>query len=314
VDAVTAQLEIQDTLLTFEVGDDVLKPKGQKFLHDFTPPYVCALWTQRQADECSTESEQNDVCERLSPHIPGAVKRILVTGSADMFDSSVYKNHELASDRAQTVVKEMLRQLDSIADPTKPSIGAFSPNTKCADNPRAVYDFARERLWAAGSGDTQHCSDVLDNGELLDCRNGRTIEAPIYRRVTFELEIAGDDMTGMLLHMVNLVDQVGGSNSNTPINSAFYKQAETVANKCWGNHNSYQGCSDFVDYCLTNQFKAQTTNYPNEAARTLANICQSYYSELKTGNTQLKHLTNDICEGESAKPGCTQAINLMVTP
>lgn len=250
-DTVTAQVEIADQSLSFELDDDKLKPAGREFLRRVIPPYVCALWMQ-DLENCTDESGAS--CGRLDPERPRGVRRILVRGHGSMVGGYGY-NQNLSSRRAQTVVAETHRillravereggfQLDS------DDVWGQVPDA-CRQDPEALQHYVRERLWAVATGDTEHCTAAVNAaaGQIwCDDLTRAEMNDPTFQKVTFGLEVTGDDMTGLLLDVVALRREVGGDQAQA---GEVERIADEVASACWKDPRRYHGCSKYVDECL----------------------------------------------------------------
>ena len=236
-DPVTAQISIDQNALQFNENEASLQASGLAFIRNFTPRYICSLWNH-EVRKCG--SSLND-CSRIDPELPGGVRKIHVTGHADM--KGVYtKNHDLSSRRAEEVVREMLLSLNE----NNPQLTTLSPT--CQENIPALRTYAEERLWSVGAGETQHCTDSLNNSsnasiEGCDFTNSTDDS---YRRVDFVLELTGNDMTGLLADMVALRKEVGQSIEGDRISNL----AETVRDACWQDPSKYHGCRIFARDCL----------------------------------------------------------------
>lgn len=237
-DPVTAQISIDQNALQFNENEASLSTRGQRFLNEFTPQYICSLW-KHEVDKCQ---ESNKDCLRLDPELPGGVRHIYVTGHADM--KGLYKNnHALSSQRAEEVTAQMLAALSQ-----KNAVMAKLP-TICQNNQDALRAYAEERLWAIGAGETQHCTEKLNSGEAP--KKGTMCDAIVasddsFRRVDFGLELTGDDMTGLLADMTALRKEVGHSEEADRID----KLSEIVSSACWEDPSKYHGCKVFARDCL----------------------------------------------------------------
>lgn len=248
-DPVTAQISIDQSALQFEENQATLSPGGYRFLQQFTPKYICSLW-QHEIEKCRLSDPE---CTRLDPELPGGVRRINVTGHADML--GLYSNnHALSSLRAEEVTKQMLNFLknDNSVLKTLPEA--------CQNNPSALRTYAEERLWAIGAGETQHCTEKLNSSgsatRSKECDSfGDANDS--YRRVDFGLELTGDDMTGLLADMVALRKEIGAATQKLDIDpdkkeqsERINKLAKTVSEECWKDPSKYHGCKIFAKDCL----------------------------------------------------------------
>lgn len=277
-DPVTAQISIDQSALKFEENQATLRPSGQRFLQEFTPRYICSLW-RHEVDKCRISDPK---CTRLDPELPGGVRRINVTGHADML--GLYSNnHALSSLRAEEVTKQMLIFLGK-------SNSVFSDLPEiCQTNATALRTYAEERLWAIGAGETQHCTEKLNNSgnstrskqcdSFVDSKES-------YRRVDFGLELTGDDMTGLLADMVALRKEIGTATRKLELDPEKKEQSErinklakTVSEECWKDPSKYHGCKVFARDCL--------------AGREVEN-CEGIIEGHRT-NLKLRNLRSQIC-------------------
>ena len=254
VDPVTAQVKISNKALAFPVNSAALGPEGLEFLGWIVPRYVCSLW-QHDRKECLDKGLS--ACERVDPEAPGGVRRILVRGHASLQGES-RRNRELSAERARSVVEEVHRLIDEFQEASRegsapPDAWASAP-AECLASAASVALYARERLWAVATSDTEHCTDVVNrfagevecdgpDGELPD--EVRTDEE--YQKVTFGLEVTGDDMTGLLLDVFALRQQVGGDPDEA---NQVEETAARVAKACWRDPTSYHGCEKYIRDCL----------------------------------------------------------------
>jgi len=239
-DPVTAQISIDEDALQFQESQATLRQGGSRFIRLFTPKYICALWSY----EFTKCLDRQNNCYRLDPEIPGGVRRIHVTGHADM-KGYYSQNHKLSAERAEEVVQQMLRALN----PKNKAISQIEE--MCRKNLSLLRGYAEERLWAIGAGETQHCSyelNNLDNVELTSVPRCDTLlrSDKEYRKVDFGLELTGDDMTGLLADVVALRKAVGSTDDSSSID----KLADSVAQACWKDPRKYHGCKIFAKDCL----------------------------------------------------------------
>ncbi|GEM_PF-2886908 len=294
-DTVTAQVEIADEALSFEKSLAVLKPEGREFLQGVIPPYVCALW---EHDKKDCERADAD-CSRLDPERPRGVRRILVRGHASMV-GTYEGNHQLSAARAETVVLEAHRILDRLADggpeASGPAASAWTRlPTECRENTEALRRYARERLWAVATGDSEHCTaSVNASKDRVWCDDVSDAEQDDVRfqKVTFGLEVTGDDMTGLLLDVVALRREVGGHQEEA---SAVEAIAADVASACWKDPRSYHGCEKYVEECLE----------PGDRAEA-ASLCEGLFSTLQDEpGGSLAAMRDRLCaSGDEILRGC----------
>lgn len=255
-DPITAQLSIDESALMFLENSEQLNPKGYSFLQQFTPRYICALFNH-EAQGClekSSASPGEDSCGRLDPESPGGVRRIFITGHADM-KGPVAENHDLSTRRAESVVQTMLAFLSD-----KAVLKAQLQNnagTLCNKNLVNLKNYAEERLQAVGAGESNHCTQTLNSskkialGTPISC-DGSSANDASYRRVDFALELTGDDMTGILADVVALREAVQETRNEQKPENNVGKMAAMVASRCWRDVSSYHGCDTFIRDCLSN--------------------------------------------------------------
>jgi len=246
-DPVTAQVVFDEarSRLKFKEGDDSLSDDGQAFLEAFVPKYVCALRRQ----ECGARPVGSS-CGRLDPEAPNAVRRIIVTGHADLLGSPT-QNFQLSAQRAETVVDRSLALLASPHSLT---------GTQCEGQHVALSQYAQERMVALGAGDVIHCRDRHDEIQPgTTCHQHPRRSAPKdqaekgYRRVTFELELTGADMTGLVLDLIQLRQAVGIEDNSSTTNQDSLDSLEDlrddIAPRCFEDPGVYQGCEAFIQAC-----------------------------------------------------------------
>lgn len=275
-DPVTAQISIDEDALKFAENQALLQPKSLGFLKAFTPRYLCALWSHEQL-KCE---KNNQECPRLDPENPGGVRRIHITGHADM--KGLYAdNHLLSAKRAEEVVQQMLASL-------KPNNAVLRDlPAACRTEVDALRTYAEERLWSSGAGETQHCTSKFNEtsfDEYKGC-DGLFGGDPEYRKVDFRLEVTGDDMTGLLADVVELRNTVGLQQDES--SGRINKLANTVVTTCWKEPKSYHGCQVFAKDCLEDRTrpncKAMFENKSNDLGvyNLIKKICRD--------NPSLKH-------------------------
>lgn len=269
-DPVTAQISIDEEALRFAENKATLQPKSLNFLQAFTPKYLCALWSHEQL-----KCKQADIdCPRLDPEQPGGVRRIHITGHADM--KGLYSdNHLLSANRAEEVVQQMLSSLNS-SNPTLSDLPAA-----CKEKVGFLRTYAEERLWSSGAGETQHCTSSFNESPLkkyTGC-DGLIGEDKEHRKVDFRLEVTGDDMTGLLADVVELRKTVGLQQEE---GSRLNKLANTVINTCWKEPKTYHGCQVFARDCLKDNAKLN---------------CQTMFDNMKS-DLGVYNLIKRICRTE----------------
>ncbi len=134
--------------------------------------------------------------------------------------------------------------------------------TKCEGQHIELSQYAQERMVALGAGDVIHCRDrhtELQAGAT--CHQHPRRAAPkdqaerAYRRVTFELELTGADMTGLVLDLIQLRQAVGIDNTTETGSEASLASLEDLRNniapRCFADPGPYQGCEAFIQACWT---------------------------------------------------------------
>ena len=272
-DPVTAQISIDEDALRFAENQALLQDHSLQFLQKFTPQYICSLWAYEH-HKCGA---QNPNCNRMDPETVGGVRRIQVTGHADM--KGFYgNNHRLSSARAEEVVQQMIASLNS----DNPNIANLRQD--CQEHLLFLKTYAQERLWAVGAGETQHCTKELNRNLavsekiLSDC-DSISGDDNSFRKVDFRLELTGDDMTGLLADVVALRKEVGQSDHSSSLDVI----ADEVASRCWEDPQSYHGCHVFARDCLNGN--------PSQNCNTLL---EKYKSDLG-----IKNLVKSICRKEN---------------
>ena len=278
-DPVTAQISIDEDALKFAENQASLQPKSLDFIKAFTPRYLCALWSHEQLKCVQNDKE----CPRLDPEAPGGVRRIHITGHADM--KGLYAdNHLLSAKRAEEVVQQMLTSLE----PTNAELQDLP--AVCRSKVDALRTYAEERLWSSGAGETQHCTSKFNEAtskEFKGC-DGLLGEEKEYRKVDFRLEVTGDDMTGLLADVVELRNTVGLQQDESA--GRLNTLAQTVVNRCWKEPKSYHGCQVFAKDCLEDKTK------PN---------CALMFENSKK-DLGVYNLIKKICRETPSLPHCTK--------
>ena len=278
-DPVTAQISIDEDALKFSENQAMMQPKSLAFIKAFTPRYLCALWSHEQL-KCA---RNNQNCPRLDPENPGGVRRIHITGHADM--KGLYAdNHLLSAKRAEEVVQQMLASLKA-NNPVLKDLPAA-----CQSEVDALRTYAEERLWSSGAGETQHCTSKFNDSSLDDYKgcDGLLGSDKEYRKVDFRLEVTGDDMTGLLADVVALRNTVGMQQDES--SDRINKLAETVVNTCWKTPKSYHGCQVFAKDCLEDKLK------PN---------CQTMFDNKQT-DLGVYNLIKKICRDNPSLKHCEE--------
>lgn len=246
VDPVTAQMVVdeQEGKISFARNKAELTPNAQDYIEGLVPGYVCALWTQ----DCQQRGFQNPTaCPRMDPEHPNGVRRILVTGHADLVGNAD-GNRNLSAQRADAVVQLALGLL---RDPPPDSLEGG-----CLEHSDKLLQYAEERFMALGAGDVEHCRKELradSQAESLDPCSRLSTEEPSQRRVTFELELTGADMTGLVFNLLDLQRATNSLEARSDAGSSAVTELEglrdTIAAGCWEDPGRYHDCDSFVTRC-----------------------------------------------------------------
>lgn len=322
VDPVTAQLVLDESVVTFKMNEHALTSDAKDFLNGFTLEYIGALWSH----------ENGEGGKRLDPTRPQGVRRILVTGHADLVGESD-SNHFLSARRAEEVVQYMRYVLRCAANVQH---HGKTYNIDCTsdieearnrlvrqqdriheDDLAALWSYGQERLYAVGAGDLEHCRALLSAGPYENASASRicyeksnikeeVTDNPDQRKVTFELDITGSDMTGLLVDVLELrraveqeepSEEGGGDGGPNEIDEL----ARSVARRCWQEPGHYHGCQEFVRLCLSRE--------PEEDRTAVGGIdCAGFESRREQG--ELADMVRNVCEQEkesgsrTGMPGC----------
>ena len=273
-DPVTAQLTVAQDTVTFEKDNGSLDAKGKRFIEEFAPVYLCALWDQED-DTCSDKAEVK--CRRIDPEDPERVRRILITGHADL-EGDPRKNHYLSADRAEAVVHHVaeIMRCATGRDPLLKKISCpaslqFPAACDGKEQREALWRYSQERLYAVGAGEVAHCVQEAQRRPGLTCEaltmdERKEVSDATFRKVTFEVELTGSDMTGMLLDVLALEAEV--SDAPPEPDSEIARLRDDVAEGCWANLQ-YHGCADFIEKCLIDG--------PTQAGF----LCEGFYQHLE---------------------------------
>ncbi len=243
VDPVTAQLVFAQSehTIAFPVGSAELDAQDREFLRGFVPSYICALHQR----ECTNAGTDTASCPRLDPGRPQGVRRILVTGHADLLGSGS-DNLRLSAARANAVVDHSLALIER----------GEGLSGDCLTQREALWQYAQERFMALGAGDVEHCRARQNEALGVPCatdplRTSPREQQPEYRRVTFELELTGADMTGLVLDLIALQEATGGLDSTGSDEGELTTLRDTIAGRCWEDPSLYHDCGRYIDACLS---------------------------------------------------------------
>lgn len=267
VDPVTAQMVVVEGAETiqFAEGQAVLTDRSKAWLREFVPSYVCALW-QQDRKNCLNGGADPATCTRLDPERPQGVRRVLVTGHADLKGNSV-ANLDLSARRGHAVVEYIIARL-KVLDAADQAGGNPAVPDACRGDVRELRGYVEKRFVAVGSGDMEHCRAVARSrpgggGPLCAASD---VAEPGYRRVTFELELTGSDMTGLVLDLLALqaatgqilsgdddaeeeaTDKAQGEQDRADVVAATLPSLrDEIADGCFIDPGRYHGCSRYID-------------------------------------------------------------------
>jgi outer membrane protein OmpA-like peptidoglycan-associated protein len=242
VDPVTAQLVFAQTdqTIAFPMGSAELDASDREFLQGFVPAYLCAL----RERECLSAGHTIAQCPRLDPARPQGVRRILVTGHADLLGTGE-DNLRLSAARAHAVVNHSLTLIERGEGLSK----------ECQAHRAALWQYAQERFMALGAGDVEHCRQRQDVDASAPCaddplRTSLARQQAEYRRVTFELELTGADMTGLVLDIIALQEATGSLSSEDDSAQPLLALRDEIAERCWDDPDQYHDCARYIEACL----------------------------------------------------------------
>lgn len=320
-DPITAQLDVDESKIKFSLGEAVLLPESKEFLFDFTPRYLCAIWHHEQTSGSKPRCEVATTtrCPRLDPDQPGGVRQIEVSGHADRYGAQYQQNHSLSAVRAEVVVQYMVRVLACAAGEAPGCWERVRENLTladaklpeaCAEHEGEVLSYAQERLWAIGTGDSEHCQKLLSQHGWTRCYEPQhEREDADERKVTFGLQVTGDDMTGLLQHVDALQHTVGLGNETSEEtdssgdSSSAHSGPKTLsqmtafaAMSCWDDLDAYHGCDEFLRGCLSQWAEqGQADSRPH---------CASL--QARREEPHLAAALARICSAEPAHKGCLE--------
>lgn len=183
VDEVTARVTVQHSALGFGSQETELGSEGTLFLRQFIPGYACAL-AEFEQHSCEGDAE---CARRMDPRRRRGIRRILVTGHADLEGSTII-NHAYAVQRSKNVVARSLMEPGSC--PTLPNLDLGA--------------YLEARLQPASGGEIGHCLSESGGDSSIRCSTLPDQSAPEHRTVTFEVELVGEDVSGIAINLVAL--------------------------------------------------------------------------------------------------------------
>ena len=252
VDPVTAQLRITEQMLNYErLGQVELSEDARARLDSFGPAYICGLWAF-EYQRC-LETADADACTRLDPLSALAVKRIHVTGNADLESRNMAVNLATSAERAARVELALANSLRACATQEGDCYTAEQLPELCRDHPDLVWNYAQERLYAVGAGHIAHCNLMSDPLQGR-CEDASTLitddslrQSSLHRNVTFEIELTNSDLTALIVDVTEL-EQIMGTDPS------LLDSIGTIARRCWtdapgqGPH-LYAACQSIAQAC-----------------------------------------------------------------
>lgn len=224
VNPVSAQVTVNHKALEFDSGK--AEPKKLDFLRSFVHPYACALMSfelQQCEQGCGGDDDplENSHCYKQcavhDPRMARSIKRVLVTGHADLESKSRglaahVDNRDLSGDRATNVINAMF---DIAGESVCSGEGEDLLLRRGIGGTRP---FLQARMHPAAGGELKHCVEALhgDTSRLCSSLDDRP-RVDDYRTVTFEVELVGEDLSGMALNLVALDATVSGSASTADL-------------------------------------------------------------------------------------------------
>ena len=243
VDDVTAELTLPEEFIRFESNSSSLNQKSIENLNIFLPEYLCALHRfQSQAGK-----EYNEI------------SNVFINGFADTEGDPIW-NAPLSTNRSREVVNFTMQMLRCNIEGTstytrqtiqnllrqdmkKYSCSVFEAQ-QSQDVEQCIVDFptilkdVEMKLKGVGYGDSAHCKELLKTTEKMTCRDFSVSQAT-ERKVTFSVDIVGDDMTDLVSYLVELGEIVGLDEDSLielkEINSSIRRE-------CLINPDQYDGC------------------------------------------------------------------------
>ena len=184
VDEVTARVTVEHTALGFETEQIDVGTTGHDFLDRFIPEYACALAEFERATCAGAKA----CMDRLDPRRSKGIRRILVTGHADLQGDYEENYGVYGLQRARNVVGASLGQ-----DRRCAGLSGFD-----------VRAYLESRLQAASGGEIEHCLRITSGDSRQRCSELADEVSAHHRTVTFEVELVGDDISGLALNLVAL--------------------------------------------------------------------------------------------------------------
>ncbi len=246
IDPITAELRVGLRELDFgQATNTVLDAANIEKLRHFGPAYVCALWASEYSECREKESAE---CQRLDPTRPYGVRRILISGNADLAQKTKDTNLKISARRALHVQLKLMEILRACAEGTN-EFGDCFPDKEvtqdCKDHPELVWNYAQERLHAVGAGHLRHCLEDEQARRDGNCER-RSLETRVgveeHRTVNFHFELSNADPTSMILAISDLESQLQSKPEMADL-------VQEVSKLCWEGHDHYAVCRGLADRC-----------------------------------------------------------------
>lgn len=246
IDPITAELRVGQEQLDFgRATNTVLDATNLERLRNFGPAYVCSLWASEH-EEC-LEQGQSD-CARLDPMRPFGVRRILISGNADLAQKSRDTNLKISSRRALHVQLKLMEMLRTCADSASEAGKCFSEREEtrlCREHPDLVWNYAQKRLHAVGAGHLRHCLEDEQARRDGDCEQ-RSLKTKAgvesYRTVNFHFELSNADPTSLILDISDLEFQLQSE-------SQMSQLVTEISQLCWEGNDHYAVCHGLAERC-----------------------------------------------------------------
>lgn len=250
VDDVTAELTLPEEFIRFESNSSVLNQKSIDNLNIFLPEYLCALYRFGHTNG----KQYNDI------------SNIFINGFADTEGDPIW-NAPLSTNRAREVVNftmQMLRcQIPNVAGYSSYTVQNLQDQKmgvylcsifettqsndvlECMPKYQEILTDMELKLKGVGYGDSVHCEELMKTNQSNSCRDFNIANA-LERKVTFSVDIIGDDMTDLVSYLVELGEIVG-------LDEIALRELKeingSIRRECLVNPDKYDGCiSNLIAY------------------------------------------------------------------
>ena len=255
VDEVTAELTLPEDFIRFESDKSSLNSRSIQNLNIFLPEYLCAL-----------HRFENNAEKKYSK-----IRNVFINGFADTEGDTLW-NSPLSTNRAREVVSFAMQMLRCEINKNDEEGIYFSHRTKsnllnqkmqiyscdvffqtqkdifpanCVAHTSSILNDIELKLKGIGYGDSEHCKKLIRNGQGNNCRENSFAE-PNERKVTFSVDIMGDDMTDLVAHLVELGGIVELKKEEL---EGLMDINENILQRCLQDEISYDGClSTFIGF------------------------------------------------------------------